>query len=719
MVPGFILFTLISVATIRGPSLVSSDGIGSAVIVVAPLILATYALTIIVMAGRAGVDLSIGPLIGFINVGLIKLVEAGFIASPIAVFLYAMAVGVAYQVLMGVIIVYVRVQPIIVSLSGYLALVGLNLVIMPRPGGVAPDWMMSWGSGTSIFSPVLAIVVIATLGWYAIARTAFFGHLRLMGSDERAAYTSGVKINAVRLGAHCIAGIFAGLASICFTSLISSGDPTQGTTFTLMAVTALVLGGASLSGGRGGATGSLLGALNIYLITYLLATFNFGTVQSYVTDLCYGAMLVASLLISSALPQIQRVARYLSPTLFFAILCSIGAGVILHATIDAPKAVRALASSSSADLVPATDSGGAGQSGTTIILVVIGLAALAYLVSVLVRFPRVPTVALIVTLAIVSFGLIFHPAAAVQTTTALSHAASQSGGYGLDILALEGSGGYAVAELVPSALSALICAVLVILGVVTLVSIIVTLNLFDAQAMKPATLRLLILVAIGLGATGLVTLAWTGESQTHGLFDRQGLTLASAGAMLFVLMWSPLQSRLKNITNVYIVVFGILALGSLYFSATRSTAQGSPPDETASLRTVMAPAPTVGEVFRPAESVHRDVSSASPVSRFSYAVFVMLALQFSLWLAMRGKGSLRQALSFGYTVAGAVLAWASLFYLAEVPLTVILVTLVASVVTAPWVWMAFTSYTKSFGEIDGLIEVGVSGASRRGDGGPR
>jgi ribose transport system permease protein len=79
MVPIFIFFVLLIFAVIRGPSLISSAGIGSAIIVVAPLVLATYALTIIVMAGRASVDLSIGPLIGFINVSLIQLVGIGFL----------------------------------------------------------------------------------------------------------------------------------------------------------------------------------------------------------------------------------------------------------------------------------------------------------------------------------------------------------------------------------------------------------------------------------------------------------------------------------------------------------------------------------------------------------------------------------------------------------------------------------------------------------------
>ena len=261
IVPIVIFFLLLIFAVIRGPYLVSSTGFGGLIIVVAPLILATYALTVIVMAGRAGVDLSIGPLIGFINVGMIQLIGLGLIESPIAIFLYAIGVGIAYQVLMALIIVFVRVQPIIVSLSGYLSLVGLNLIIMPRPSGLAPDWMYSWGAGTTIFSPVLVILIVATAGWYLLAQTAFWGNLKMMGSDERATYTSGVNINMVRIGAHVIGGIYAGLAAITFTSLISSGDPSQGTTYTLMAVTALVLGGANLAGGRGSAFGALLGSL--------------------------------------------------------------------------------------------------------------------------------------------------------------------------------------------------------------------------------------------------------------------------------------------------------------------------------------------------------------------------------------------------------------------------------------------------------------------------
>ena len=349
LVPIVLFFALLIVAVLRSESLVTANGLGSAVIVATPLILATYALMATTIAGRGTVDLAIGPLLGFINVTLVQLFGQDIISSPVAFFLYALGVGVAYQVFMGLIIVFVRVQPIIVSLSGYLALSGINLVILERPGGTAPDWMMPWGLGISIISPVTAILILATVAWLLFTRTAFYGHLRLMGSDERAAVTSGVRINWVRLGAHAISGLFAGLAALTYTSLISSGDPTQGTTYTLIAVTALVLGGASLAGGRGGVMGSLLGAVNIYLITYVLATFNFGAVQSFVTDLAYGTILVLSLLLTVVLPHMRGVVRSVSPLLFFVILSLVALGVIIHATYDYSAPAPAVAAATTTE----------------------------------------------------------------------------------------------------------------------------------------------------------------------------------------------------------------------------------------------------------------------------------------------------------------------------------------------------------------------------------
>lgn len=335
LVPILLAAVLLGTAAIRGPNLVSLSGFGSAIIVAAPLILATYALMALAVAGRGTVDLAIGPLLAFINVSVVKLNDLGAVTGPFGVFLVAIGIGVIYQILFALIVIWVRVQPIIVALSGFLALTGINLVILPRPGGTAPVWMADWGAGTTVFSPVFLILLVATGGWLLFTLTSFYANLRMMGYDERAAWTSGVRIDLVRIGAHVIAGIFVGLGAICYTALIASGDPTQGTTMTLTAVTALVLGGVSLSGGRGGVAGALLGAVNLWLIGYVLATFNFGAVQAFVTQMSYGIILVLSLLLTLLVPVIGRHVAFISPWSAFLVLGVVVLGIMLHVATGA------------------------------------------------------------------------------------------------------------------------------------------------------------------------------------------------------------------------------------------------------------------------------------------------------------------------------------------------------------------------------------------------
>jgi ribose transport system permease protein len=301
--PIFLLLVLTAFAAVRGPQLFTVNGIGGAVIVAAPLILATLAVTPIVLAGRGGVDLSVGPLLGFINVTLVKWLVESEHSSPALVIAYIVAAGVFYQILIAAIIIYVRVAPIIVTLSGYLVLSGLNLVVLDRPSGVAPDWMLDWGSGTSILSPVFYCLALMIALWIGFSRTAFYQQIILTGADERMAFANGVNTVAARFGAHVVAGLFTAAAALTYTALIGSGDPTQGNSYTLSAITALVLGGTSLAGGVGGGLGSILGAINIYLITYVLSTYNFGTVSGFVTQLSTGAILVLSLLVNSLTNQ--------------------------------------------------------------------------------------------------------------------------------------------------------------------------------------------------------------------------------------------------------------------------------------------------------------------------------------------------------------------------------------------------------------------------------
>jgi ribose transport system permease protein len=296
--PLTLVAVLFMVSAVRSPNLFTVEGMAGAVLVAAPLILAAMAMTPIAMAGRGGVDLAVGPLVGFINVTIVAWLSPHGWGQPLMVFLYAVTVACVWQALVAFIIIKVRVNPIIVMLAGYMVLAGLNLVILPRPSGTAPDWLSDWGYGTDLWSPVLVILTSAGLTWFLFQRSALFAHIRLLGADEKTAYTSGINITAVRLCAHLMGAIFAALAAICLTGVIGSGDPNQGNRLTLQATTALVLGGTALSGGRGSALGSALGAIAMFLISNVLSTYSFGSMTGFITQASYGAILVLTLQIT-------------------------------------------------------------------------------------------------------------------------------------------------------------------------------------------------------------------------------------------------------------------------------------------------------------------------------------------------------------------------------------------------------------------------------------
>lgn len=697
MVPIFIFFALLIFAVIRGPGLITSAGIGSAVIVVAPLVLATYALTIIVMAGRAGVDLSIGPLIGFINVSLIQLVGIGFMDSPIAVFLFAMGVGIAYQILMGLIIIFVRVQPIIVSLSGYLALVGLNLMIMPRPGGLAPEWMLDWGAGTTIFSPVLVILIVATLGWYVLAKTAFFGNLKMMGSDERATYTSGVNINMVRLGAHVIGGIYAGLAALTFTSLISSGDPSQGTTYTLMAVTALVLGGANLAGGRGSAFGGLLGALNIYLITYALSTFNFGEVQSYVTDMAYGGVLVISLLISVAIPQLQKIAKNLSPVMFFVILGVVAMGVSMHAAMDNyvdPLAVVA----EWKYVAPVETVDTSYPAGTYFLFVILGAAAIACAVRTLMKHTTAPMVGFIIVLIVAAIGLMFNSGTSTEAVAAVASQASASSvvdqAYGF--FALETITGADSTFNVMNTVAQSTYVLVGVLGTVLLTTLIVLLMLPQVGIRTKRTAMILFGGVVAVIALGALFFSDADKGYLASHLSGEIYAVILVGALLFAITAPLVQTKLHNINNLFIGAFGVLAVIVVYFFANGS---GVPADVIAQaagyaepvIRTGVVPAALPAVEYADPVRVGVGVSGMAIFAELAYCGFIILLLHIFLRMAM-GETSFRSFWRYWHIAVLATLAWGGLFYATGVPLWKILAVIGVAIITAPNVMHIISTY---------------------------
>lgn len=289
-----LMVVLLVVAGIRAPYLFSGSGIGSFIVNATPLILVAMAMTVTALVG-SNVDLSAGALMIFVNVSLVKFLFDHSIGSPWIVFLFAIGLGVLVQVIQAAIMAIVRIEPIIVTLAAFLALSGLNLVILSRPQGRAPNWLGSWGAGRDFFGPMTLLVIIVVLAWWLFTRTSLYTRIKLVGANERTAFVSGVPVFRTRLLAHVISGVLIGLAGLSYTGFIASGNPTQSATYTLAAVTALVLGGTSLAGGAGGMLGTIPGAIAVSLISFTLSTFPLGLLASFVTQFTYGVILVLAL----------------------------------------------------------------------------------------------------------------------------------------------------------------------------------------------------------------------------------------------------------------------------------------------------------------------------------------------------------------------------------------------------------------------------------------
>ena len=734
MVPIFIFFALLIFALIRSPILISQSGIGSAIMLTAPLILTTYALTFIAMAGRGGVDLSIGPFMGFINVSSIQLYAAGYLQTPITWFVYAIAMGLLWQLFYALIVCFVRVSPIIVSLAGYLAFAGINIVILPRPGGIAPDWLLPWGEGFTILNPIFLLMILATIFFYIITHTAFWGHLKLMGSDERAAFTSGVKINLVRIVAHMIAGIFAALSAICFTALVGSGDPLQGTKYTLLGITALVLGGASLAGGRGGAFGAILGALNLYLINYILVTFRFERLQSFVSDLSYGAVLVGALMVSLILPYVTRVTKGLSVMVFFIIMAFAGLFVMIHQIYDQPIIIEQIvednakseneAKGSIERKVDATgniiveDSGNATTgkgtakggslaghgvvqftetAGTIIFYIIIGIAFIALLFYLLSAHRSPSTISFVVIVVIMAAGLIFNSdkeegnllqsteKIAVQSNQVSSIETSAPQYFSLEKI------NYFPNISESALISGSTSSIIYFAGVVLLASLIVIAMLPQFSPRTKSTAMMFFLAALSLIILKGISYNNLIESTDSSFFGIQGYGVILVVLLLFVITAPFVHSKIKNLTNVYIFGFGVLAIISTYFIGGNTFITDDPSLYQSRIINELNMGDLSLVKYEGAKRFFYETAT-SGYSQVAFSILGVFLIQYFLFLNMGEKANYKRFAPYIYIVIIAVALWSSIFYSVGYSVYKILAVLVIGIPITPLVWQFMSIY---------------------------
>jgi ribose transport system permease protein len=245
-----------------------------------------------------GFDLSISPLICLTNcvfvVWLIPHGLGGAISVPII-----LAIGLGVGALNGVLIVLLRVQPIVVTLAMFFSLQGIDLLIAPNPASVtSTGWLRHLASTIGSFPGAIITIGVPLLIWFALRYVPFRRLLYAVGSNDATAFSSGVNVNAVRIASYALGGLFAGFGGLALTGLVSSADASNATEYTLTGIAAVVLGGTSLAGGRGGLIGPLLGAFSIYLLQNLLATF---AINPAYLQIVYGGILVVAVVLGGVL----------------------------------------------------------------------------------------------------------------------------------------------------------------------------------------------------------------------------------------------------------------------------------------------------------------------------------------------------------------------------------------------------------------------------------
>jgi ribose transport system permease protein len=226
--------------------------------------------TVVVLTG--GIDLSVGPMVSLSN-SLASTIFGDSVIGVIGAFLLILLVGSVAGLINGLIVVYGRIQPIIVTLATGSIYSGIALWIRPQPGGYVPRWYGDLLTGR-IFDLIpgalvlLALVIIII--WLPFRKSKLGLSVYAVGSNEGAAFMSGVNVAQAKLAAYTMGGFLSAVAGLFLTAQTSSGDATIGAVYTLLSIAAVVLGGTSLFGGSGGIAGTIAGAFALSIIASVL-----------------------------------------------------------------------------------------------------------------------------------------------------------------------------------------------------------------------------------------------------------------------------------------------------------------------------------------------------------------------------------------------------------------------------------------------------------------
>ena len=239
--------------------------------------------TIVIISG--GIDLSVGSIYALAGVAMAMVLRSSTSASTAPTFVLglvvAVGVGLVCGALNGLMVVGLRVHPFIITLGTMWILRGIAFVSSSAESILVPRVLTdvakaSLGLTSSLYPvPILTMIVVTAVGAIYLTRTVMGRHVFAIGGNAEASRFSGLRLPRIQTGVFVISGLTAGIAAFIGASFYGSASCVDATGYELYVIASAVVGGASLSGGKGSAVNAALGALLIVLIRQSIRTLHF------------------------------------------------------------------------------------------------------------------------------------------------------------------------------------------------------------------------------------------------------------------------------------------------------------------------------------------------------------------------------------------------------------------------------------------------------------
>jgi len=253
-----------------------------------------FGVTFVIIAG--GIDLSLGSILAVSGVvaALFADADSGNLGLSI---LLALLVGTLMGTINGLIIVFSKVPPFIVTLGSMTIGRGLALLISDgKPISNLLDSFNQIGNGDFFGIPysILLLLITFVISTFLLDQSVLGRYIKAIGGNEMAAYVSGISVTKIKCLVYSLSGLFAALAAILLTARINTGQPNAGLGFELDAIAAVIIGGTSTKGGKGSMLGTFIGVFFIGIINNGLDLLN---VSAYWQQVVMGSIIILAVLV--------------------------------------------------------------------------------------------------------------------------------------------------------------------------------------------------------------------------------------------------------------------------------------------------------------------------------------------------------------------------------------------------------------------------------------